>query len=212
MPQLAVDPVLAENPAEPQAVARSERTPAPAAPAPARPPRLEVAALAAPPAEQAPPLETRRAAPSPRAAPRPRPPVKNAPPPPLAVPALAAPSAPEAPRSARKPEPPAAPRKPPASAPRPDEPQLAGVPLGSLSACVSDAQELKLKQALLSAIGSRSECSSRAGSWRFLQTRNLNSFLVWVERAPQRAAGDRCSELSHAIACVENQGGRVAAR
>jgi hypothetical protein len=86
------------------------------------------------------------------------------------------------------------------------------VPLGSLSACVSDAQELALKQRLLSAVGARHECSSRAGRWRFLQTRNLNSFLVWVERAPQRAAGDRCSELSHAIACVQADGGRAATR
>jgi hypothetical protein len=55
-------------------------------------------------------------------------------------------------------------------------------------------------------------CASRAGRWRFLQTRNLNSFLVWVERAPERAAADRCAELSHAIACLQTPGGRVATR
>jgi hypothetical protein len=69
-----------------------------------------------------------------------------------------------------------------------------------------------LKQRLLSAIGSRDECSSEAGRWQFLQTRNLNSFLIWVERAPGRPAGDRCAELGHAIACVKGGPRRAAAR
>ena len=79
-----------------------------------------------------------------------------------------------------------------------------GVPLGSLAACVSDREEDRLKQKLLATVTTQEECVSSAGRYRFVETRNLNAFLMWVERAPSRAEADRCQELRHAIACVKD--------
>ncbi|MCA9510550.1 MAG: hypothetical protein KC560_07600, partial [Myxococcales bacterium] len=83
------------------------------------------------------------------------------------------------------------------------EEQLAGVPLGSLAACVSDAREDALKQQVIAAVTTQKECVSEAGHYRFLQTKNLNSFLMFVERAPGRGESDRCVELRHALDCLE---------
>ena len=92
---------------------------------------------------------------------------------------------------------------PPAPAAR-SEPnsKLRGVPLGSLAACRTDRLEDDLKQKVLAAVRNREECASAAGRYRFVETKNLNAFLMWIERAPGRAEGDRCAELSHALACL----------
>jgi hypothetical protein len=94
-----------------------------------------------------------------------------------------------------------------ASSSRSSEPRLSGVPLGSLASCVSDREEDALKQQLVALVGKPSECVSPAGRYRFVETRNLNSFLLWVERAPTRREADRCVELSFALECVQRRAG-----
>jgi len=79
---------------------------------------------------------------------------------------------------------------------------LAAVPLGSLAACASDREEDQGKMALLTAVRGRTECSSAAGRYRFVETKNLNAFLMWIERAPGRPAVDRCVELRLALECL----------
>jgi len=77
-----------------------------------------------------------------------------------------------------------------------------GVPLGSLAACVSDREEDSLKLEVMAAAGTRASCSSRAGNYRFVETKNLNAFLMWIERNPSRKAADRCIELRLALECL----------
>jgi hypothetical protein len=84
--------------------------------------------------------------------------------------------------------------------------RLRGVPLGSLAACRTDRLEDDLKQKVLAAVRNREECSSSAGHYRFVETKNLNAFLMWIERAPGRAEGDRCAELSYALSCLRGGG------
>jgi hypothetical protein len=85
------------------------------------------------------------------------------------------------------------------------EPGLAGVPLGSLASCLSDRVEDALKQRVVAAVTTQEKCVSRAGVYRFVETKNLNSFLMWVDRAPTRKAGDRCDELRLALECLASQ-------
>ncbi len=80
--------------------------------------------------------------------------------------------------------------------------QLAGVPLGSLAACVSEREEDALKEKLVAAVTTQKECVSRAGRYRFLETKNLNAFLMWIEVAPGRPMADRCAELRLALDCI----------
>jgi hypothetical protein len=94
--------------------------------------------------------------------------------------------------------------------PQTDRPGLAGVPLGDLAACLSDREEDRLKQAVVAAVTTQKECVSRAGTYRFVETRNLNAFLMWVDRAPSRPVEDRCGELRHALECLETAGRRAA--
>ncbi len=94
-------------------------------------------------------------------------------------------------------------RKPPQGPERAgQDTPLRGVPLGSLASCVSDREEDALKQRLLAAVTTQKECVSQAGRYRFLETRNLNAFLMWVDSAPGRAQADRCVELALALDCV----------
>jgi hypothetical protein len=95
-----------------------------------------------------------------------------------------------------------------ASRSRSNDPKLRGVSLGSLASCVSDREEDALKQQLVALVGEPAECVSAAGRYRFVETRNLNAFLLWVERAPARPEADRCVELTHALDCVRKRGGR----
>ena len=81
--------------------------------------------------------------------------------------------------------------------------RLAGVPLASLAACVSDAEEDALKRRLLAAVTTQRECVSRAGTYRFVETKNLNAFLMTIERAAGRPVADRCEELQYALTCVQ---------
>ena len=80
------------------------------------------------------------------------------------------------------------------------------MPLSALAACRTDQREDTLKLAVLAAVGKQRECSSAAGTYRFVETKNLNAFLMWIERAPGRAAVDRCGELAHALNCLSQPG------
>jgi hypothetical protein len=158
--------------------------PLPAAAAPALPDTRESAAVERG-ARREPPAAERRSAP--QAAP---------PPPAFSAPRAATPrSAPT--RSAGAPPAPAAAVR----SAKPDQ-QIRGVPLDSLEACVSDADEERWKRRVLAAVGARESCSSAAGRYRFVETKNLNAFLMWIERAGDRPAGDRCDELGLALACL----------
>jgi hypothetical protein len=82
---------------------------------------------------------------------------------------------------------------------------LDGVPLSSLAACVTDAEEDALKLDVMASRGGRAECASAAGRYRFVETKNLNAFLLWVERAPSRKQADRCVELRLALECLRGR-------
>jgi len=88
--------------------------------------------------------------------------------------------------------------------------RLLGVPLGNLWACVSDREEDRLKQAVAAAVTTQKECVSRAGTYRFVETKNLNSFLMWIDGVSGRAVGDRCDELRYAIECLQGAGQQAA--
>jgi len=80
---------------------------------------------------------------------------------------------------------------------------LRGVALGSLASCRSDREEDLLKQRVLAAVRNRETCTSSAGSYRFVETKNLNAFSMWIDRAASRGPSDRCVELTNALACLE---------
>jgi hypothetical protein len=88
------------------------------------------------------------------------------------------------------------------SAAAPGAARLDGVPLSSLAACLTDAEEDALKLDVMAARGGRGECASAAGRYRFVETKNLNAFLMWIERNPSRRAADRCVELRLALECL----------
>ena len=83
------------------------------------------------------------------------------------------------------------------------EAQLEGVPLSALAACMSDREEDSLKLEVLARVRQPIECSSAAGRYGFVETRNLNAFLMWIQRSPTRGTADRCDELRFAIACLD---------
>ncbi|MFO0691384.1 MAG: hypothetical protein U0900_21985 [Myxococcota bacterium] len=88
-------------------------------------------------------------------------------------------------------------------------PGLSGVPLGELSACVTDREEDRLKQAVVAAVKTQSECVSSKGTYRFVETKNLNAFLMWIDRAPSRRVEDRCAELRYALECLQGANRRA---
>ena len=98
----------------------------------------------------------------------------------------------------------------PSRAPSGDRPGVAGVPLGDLAACVTDREEDRLKQAVVAAVKTQEECVSRKGTYRFVETKNLNSFLMWIDRAPSRPVEDRCAELHNALECLQSARQRAA--
>ncbi len=136
---------------------------------------------------------------------------RSAPPAPASIdrvavprPALA-PEAPEsrAPRAASPPAPRA--ERPATIAPGPAEsprPALRGVALSELLPCVSDARELELKQRTVGAAQNRALCESPAGRFHFIETKNVNAFLMRIEQSAGRRSGDRCEELKLALECL----------
>jgi len=113
-----------------------------------------------------------------------------------------------APPAARIPTPAPAPEPalplPEASAPTPSghPGRLSGVPLASLAACESNTREDRLKQKILVSVRDRPSCSSHAGTYHFVQTNNLNAFLMWIEKSSARKSRNRCGELDLALACL----------
>jgi len=80
--------------------------------------------------------------------------------------------------------------------------RLRGVSLATLAACLSDREEDALRQRVVAAVTKPEQCTSEAGTWRFVETKNVNAFLLWIERSPSRRAGDRCEELTLALDCL----------
>lgn len=89
--------------------------------------------------------------------------------------------------------------------PGPARSTLAGVPLEALAPCESLAREDELKQTLLREVRTGHECAGSDGSYRFIETRNVNAFSMGVREGQSRALGNRCEELERAIACVALQ-------
>jgi len=85
-----------------------------------------------------------------------------------------------------------------------ERPGVAGVPLGELAACITDREEDRLKQAVVAAVKTQKECVSRKGTYRFVETKNLNAFLMWIEKPQSRAVEDRCAELHYALECLQS--------
>ena len=133
------------------------------------------------------------------------------PPPPAAIdrvavprPDVVAPAAP-VPRAAPAPAPARTARPEPvalASAAAEPRNNLRGVPLSALLPCVSDARETELKQRAVAAARNRALCESPAGRFHFVETKNVNAFLMRIEQAPGRRSGDRCDELKLALDCL----------
>jgi hypothetical protein len=117
----------------------------------------------------------------------------------------AAPAAP-VPRAAPPPAPARTSRPEPialaSSAPSEPRNNLRGVPLSALLPCVSDARETELKQRAVAAVRNRALCESPAGRFLFVETKNVNAFLMRIEQAPGRRSGDRCEELKLALDCL----------
>ncbi len=213
----------APPPRPPKPVAKPEPPkvappPRPAAPKPTPRPRPELARVPLPPPSIAPapapapppePVRTARLE-----APRTEPQRARVP---IPVPAAidAAPASDPAPaalpaRATRTREP-AAPTAAAPSARRRSSDGVRGVALGELRACHTDREEDALKQRVLGVAPGPGECSSAAGWYRLVEAKNLNSFLMWIERAAGRTEADRCDELRHALACfagMARAGGR----
>jgi len=111
----------------------------------------------------------------------------------------------------------AAARRPPVAA-RAHDPALAAsirselarwreVPLDDLPDCTPRGRQDALKQQILRAAPFDRACSHPEGRYRFVQTRNLNAFLMWSRPNPEtrlRREGDRdaCDVLERALRCL----------
>ena len=77
------------------------------------------------------------------------------------------------------------------------------VPLGRLAACPQPGEEDGLKQRVIASPNATGACTSAAGTYRFVENRNLNAFLLLVRRSPDRPLANRCEELRFALDCLE---------
>ena len=84
------------------------------------------------------------------------------------------------------------------------------VPLDELPACSPPERQDELKKRILLATAAQRarECSHPDGQYRFLETRNLNAFLMWSRTHPESAsaqqpARDVCDVLMRALVCLE---------
>jgi hypothetical protein len=111
------------------------------------------------------------------------------------------------------------PRRPVVSAARSTMPSLSSgtsrngadgweeVPLDALPDCDPPGRQDLLKKRILLAAPFQRECSHPAGSFRFVETRNLGAFLMWSRPNPDARAGkpkdrDACDVLERALACI----------
>ena len=76
------------------------------------------------------------------------------------------------------------------------------LPLSALAACVSDREEDALKLEVVAEVRGARQCASAAGRYDFVETKNLNAFLMRIGRAPTRRKTDRCIELRLALECL----------
>jgi hypothetical protein len=77
-----------------------------------------------------------------------------------------------------------------------------GVPLERLAACASRREEDALKQRVIASGDARGTCESDAGSYHFVESRNLNAFLLRIRTNPDREVANRCGELRFALECL----------
>jgi hypothetical protein len=84
------------------------------------------------------------------------------------------------------------------------------IPLDELPACSPPERQDQLKKRILLATAARRarECSHPDGQYRFVETRNLNAFLMWSRTNPESAsaqppARDVCDVLMRALVCLE---------
>jgi len=82
---------------------------------------------------------------------------------------------------------------------------LVGIPLASLATCHSDQEEDRLKLAVIAASAGRTSCENDAGVFHLVEAKNLNAFLLSIEGARSRKLADRCTELVHAIECLQGE-------
>lgn len=83
-----------------------------------------------------------------------------------------------------------------------NRPEIRSVSLASLADCRSEDREDSLKEKLLASVQVQVECNSGAGTYHFVETKNLNAFLMWIERNPERQPTNRCGELELALDCL----------
>lgn len=81
------------------------------------------------------------------------------------------------------------------------------VPLDDLPDCSPPGRQDRLKQQIMRAAESQQTCRHAAGAYRFVETRNLNAFLMWSRTHPDVDAGssgvrDACEVLSRALECL----------
>ncbi|GEM_PF-2805178 len=82
------------------------------------------------------------------------------------------------------------------------------VPLDDLPDCQPAGRQDALKRRILRAAAERPTCHHAEGAYRFLETRNLNAFLMWSRSQPASslaASGprDACAVLERALRCLE---------
>jgi len=201
-----IDRIAKREAPRPLERAEAPRRTDPAAPHLAPPPlAIDRVTVASPDAPRLPAAHRAASPPDPIRAPRPVRDVAPAPAPVVAVPAAPAPPRAAAQRPSLTP-----PRQPRIERSRPSDtrPDLHGVALGSLAPCKSDARELDLKQRTVATAGKLPLCESPAGRFHFVETKNVNAFLMRIEQAAGRRSGDRCSELILALDCLTDSSRR----
>ncbi len=62
--------------------------------------------------------------------------------------------------------------------------------------------------AVLGSREGRQSCRSAAGAFHFVEAKNLNAFLLSIERSPDRPLEDRCGELAHVLKCLSKEGAK----
>jgi hypothetical protein len=82
------------------------------------------------------------------------------------------------------------------------------IPLDALPDCSPPGRQDQLKRQILEFAPSGASCTHADGSYRFLETRNLNAFLMWSRTNPDdftasAAIGDVCDVLMRALRCLE---------
>jgi hypothetical protein len=85
------------------------------------------------------------------------------------------------------------------------------VPLDALPDCSPPGRQDQLKQQILRRSAGRPVCAHPQGRYRFVETRNLGSFLMWTNSTPSaahraNAPRDACEVLEAALHCLRDDG------